>query len=308
MDMLRIVDDEPLAATADGSSQGADLSSDLGPEAAEALSSEAFQKLLQEVQASTSSEQQASKDFALVSPEPGFCVKTDMEHGGKVFINVCHSAQVPSPPSVSDEEISMAIANLDNSKFSIPMSAGGEHIEVDNAGKPCSVYDVIINSDVLTQLENRLGMRDFLLELVLSLLEAKHGLSLNREYKLMKRRKNMGSLQPQYCRVKKRKVAEVGRPMKLMEELEAEAEAGSDQPELAGETPRHRLTKEPEENPEFLILEVETPGLLRLHARPNVYFLHLDLPTPVIATEVSAQFNRRTATLTVVMPVAKSNS
>lgn len=94
------------------------------------------------------------------------------------------------------------------------------------AGVACTAYDAIVNSDVLTTLNEREGMREFLLELVMAHIETKHGVALNRgwswsasravvlnpplliswyrspAYTLLKRRKVMGTLQPQVCRVK----------------------------------------------------------------------------------------------------------
>eukprot|EP00045_Choanoeca_perplexa_P014275 m.166799 g.166799 ORF g.166799 m.166799 type:complete len:308 (-) comp16631_c0_seq4:4622-5545(-) len=278
----------------------------------EALSSESVQQLLQEVEASfqeDSTKQQP--EFQMVAPTAGFCVKTDAEHGGKYFVNLCHSDKVPSPPAIADEELALAIAHMDNSRFNVPMSLGQEHTEVDKAGKPCIAYDVIINSDVFAQLDEREGMRDFLLELMLSYIESKHGIQLNRHYTILKRRKVMGVLQPQWCRVKT-KVRELSKPVKLMEEQTVEEGVPT-----SGVEPIYTLLKEPETAPEFLILEVELPKLtsaatlaldvasdcVRVHARPDVYFLELELDHVVKASATMAQFNRRTQVLTITLQV-----
>lgn len=54
----------------------------------------------------------ASKDSQQVHPIPGFVVKTRLEEsledypaGMKVFINICHSKEIPAPPLCSDQEI-----------------------------------------------------------------------------------------------------------------------------------------------------------------------------------------------------------
>lgn len=119
----------------------------------------------------------------------------------------CAHQQIPSPPSISDEELALVIAHGDNSRFSVPMSVSDGHTEVDNgtaargartspvagrqcstrrrpfsptAGVACTAYDVLVNSHVLSTLDEREGMREFLLELIIAHIEIKHSVALNR--------------------------------------------------------------------------------------------------------------------------------
>jgi hypothetical protein len=46
--------------------------------------------------------------------------------------------QIPSPPAVSDEDLTIALAMMDNSKYRIPMSVGPAHAETDNSA--CSWF------------------------------------------------------------------------------------------------------------------------------------------------------------------------
>lgn len=105
------------------------------------------------------------------------------------------------------------------------------------AGVACTAYDVVVNSNVVEVLKEREGMREFVLELMISHIETKHSVALNRgedkilfyfrlestieslqqcdcflgaEYKILKNRKVMGVLQPQVCRVKN-KVKEISK-------------------------------------------------------------------------------------------------
>jgi hypothetical protein len=49
----------------------------------------------------------------------------------KVFVNVCHSPYIPSPPLASDEEIQQALLNQDNSKYRVPLSLSPPRSDVD---------------------------------------------------------------------------------------------------------------------------------------------------------------------------------
>ncbi len=111
--------------------------------------------------------------------------------------------KIPAPPAITDEELAHVIASEDNSRFSVPLSVSEAHTEVDHgervkdhtkpepppplststrlqAGVACTAYDVIVNSDVVPVLQEREGMREFVLELVFSRIEAKHSIALNR--------------------------------------------------------------------------------------------------------------------------------
>ncbi|EGD76689.1 hypothetical protein PTSG_08040 [Salpingoeca rosetta] len=275
----------------------------------------AVQRLVQEIQddQQKSAQQQQQQDVKLITPKPGFCIKTDIESGEKVFLNICHSEDIPAPPSISDEELALVIANEDGTRFRIPMSVGPPHMEPDNTGTPCRAFDAIVNSSVVEQLNEREGMREFVVELVMCQVEAKHNLALNRVYKVMKRRKSMGKPVPQMCRVK-RKIRDVS-----TKDVTVVSEDDAKDSEWKGPQPKYEMYRDPEHgHPEFLVFEFHLDKLrsartvaldvgeerLVVHARPNVYYIDIDIKWPLRPNLTVAQFNRRTRILTVTCVVA----
>lgn len=61
----------------------------------------------------------------------GFCLKTHTSSGEKVFVNVCRSPDIPSPPDLTNQELECLIESENASTFRIPMSLGEPHAEVD---------------------------------------------------------------------------------------------------------------------------------------------------------------------------------
>jgi hypothetical protein len=49
----------------------------------------------------------------------------------KVFINLCHHADIPPPDDITKEELVEVFNSKDPEKFCIPLSIGIEHIETD---------------------------------------------------------------------------------------------------------------------------------------------------------------------------------
>lgn len=124
--------------------------------------------------------QQASK---LVTPTPGFVVKTRghkkaelrsaREDETKYFINVCSHPDVAAP----SEEKRLDESGEEVEGVSVPVSIGPEKLEVDHAGQDCVAVDCIVHPSTM---ENR----EFLCHLVLTYVEKKYGLALDRQFKL----------------------------------------------------------------------------------------------------------------------------
>jgi len=55
-------------------------------------------------------------------------LKTDKS---KVFINLCHHADIPPPDDITKEELVEVFNSKDPEKFCIPLSIGIEHQETD---------------------------------------------------------------------------------------------------------------------------------------------------------------------------------
>lgn len=199
------------------------------------------------------------------------------------------------------------------------MSLGEPHAEVDNAGKGCTAYDVIINDQFYSKTQERQLLLSFLFTVVLEGLEQKYGLLLSRECRVLKNRKAMGTLQEQFVRqAPKPAIFEVennqsGSQKKQPLISEMEEQTVSRAPE-----PKYKIIRDPPEGTvEFLVLEVELPNVrgaggvlldvgedrVVIDTRPRIYHLHIDLPFFVNMEEVGAEFNRSTKILTVTLPV-----
>jgi hypothetical protein len=61
----------------------------------------------------------------------GMCVKTHTEAGDKVFINICHTPEVPAPEDISEATLVEIWTSEDHSSFRVPMSIGEGHAEAD---------------------------------------------------------------------------------------------------------------------------------------------------------------------------------
>lgn len=257
-----------------------------------------------------------------VIPQPGFCIKTKTDTEEKVFVNICTSQEIPSPKDISDEQLQTLLQSGDATNYRVPLSLGEPHTEKDNAGKDCSVYDVIISSSFYDTIQKRPLMKDFLLTIILEGLEDKYSLSLCRECKIMKNRKFFGQLPEQTVRGKSKPfIIEVDQKQtksktkrKLVSETIENESTKSPIPE-----PQYTIIREPVDGelPEFLVMEVQLPGVsssrnllldvgedrIVLTARPNLYHFDIDLPFLVNNEETGAQYNKDTKVLSITLPV-----
>lgn len=272
-----------------------------------------LQATQQQQQAGNAAEEQQPTS-QLVEPKPGFCIKTQTDKHDKVFINVCHSELLPDPPKLSDQELAHAIATWDNSKYRIPMSIGEPHAELDVAKQGCTAYDAVMSTDAFNEIKVRAGMREFIIELVISQIEHKFKTLLDRDYNVLTKRRKYGTLEPHRIRTSKKKIAEMTGPG---------SSGGGDGADSTTETdipaPTYTLQKEPAEGrPEFYVLEVELPTIrsskalaldvgedrLELSAHPRKFQLGLNFEWPLEAKETGAQFDKKRHVLTVTLTVA----
>jgi hypothetical protein len=128
-------------------------------------------------------------ESVFVVPEPHFAIKTsrpDPAGGGgpplKFFINVCSSDQVPP----LREMTKLDEAGQEQRGIHVPVSVGPLKKEVDRAGAPCEVVDVVVHPGVAGDCERdgTGGMRHFVVDLALQYVERKYAVALSREYKL----------------------------------------------------------------------------------------------------------------------------
>lgn len=92
-----------------------------------------FQELLLKASKELQQAQTARPESTQIQPKPGFCIKTNSPEG-KVFINICHSASIPPPADVTEDEL-LQMLEEDQAGFRIPMSLGEPHAELD--ASPC---------------------------------------------------------------------------------------------------------------------------------------------------------------------------
>lgn len=70
----------------------------------------------------------------------GICIKIfKTDDKTKVFINLCHHADIPPPEDITKEELIEVLSSKDPEKYCVPLSIGTEHDEVDK----CKSYSII---------------------------------------------------------------------------------------------------------------------------------------------------------------------
>ncbi|GFG30476.1 hypothetical protein Cfor_08103 [Coptotermes formosanus] len=261
--------------------------------------------------------QQTDHPWKLVKPAPGMCVKTHTESGDKVFINVCHTPEVPAPEDISEAALVEIWTSEDHSSFRVPISIGEGHAETDKAGNPTVAYDVAINREFYKKTENSKVFLTFLLTVVMEGLKDKYSLHLQTEdYVILKNRKVMGDLLPH--RIRQGGQRKPAGP--LIQEMTPPISVSSCEPQ-------YRICQEPPqaELPDYLLAEffmkdltsshgltldvgedrivLDSPGLVGQRA----YKLDVFIPYSVDQDRCSASFNTDTKILTLKMPVIATN-
>uniref|UniRef100_A0A1E1XS72 PIH1 domain-containing protein 1 n=1 Tax=Amblyomma sculptum TaxID=1581419 RepID=A0A1E1XS72_AMBSC len=135
-----------------------------------------------------------------IKPRPGFCVKLkDTSTGAKLFINVCHTPELPEPRDIDDEELIHILESEDPTSYRVPLSLGLPHEEVDKSGGQCMAYDVIINEAFFRKVSSNELFKTFLITVALDGIEDKYGVNPDREtYVVLKNRPYVGAM-PDHC-------------------------------------------------------------------------------------------------------------
>lgn len=122
-----------------------------------------------------------------IEPEPYFVVKArTLADGSKAFINMMGSPKIGAPGDWSNatmpDHVAEAMAKLeegggefderDAQAVRFPLSLSEPRVEKDKAGAPCTVYDCVLNDDIMqvTMQQSPGGrkLRGFVIELVLN--------------------------------------------------------------------------------------------------------------------------------------------
>ncbi|MCI4384694.1 hypothetical protein PGIGA_G00041530 [Pangasianodon gigas] len=217
----------------------------------------------------------------VIRPQPGLCVKTfSLPDKQKVFVNICQSADVPPPPPISHDALVELLESDDPTGYKVPMSLGEAHAEMDNNSNSCTVYDVVINEEFFQKCQKDSLFQQFVIAVSLEGLENKYKLQLNRDIKILKNRKFMGSLTEQNIRTKSKPV---------IQEISSECGKQLRSWHLWWQTTQ------------FL-----GEDRLVLNARPSLFYLDIFLPFLIDQENSGAQYNTDTQVLTVTMPVISS--
>ena len=155
----------------------------------------------------------------MVTPNAGFVIKSYVEDGKKVFINVCYADEIegptlydaPAPLETEGEESNERGIVPHNETdapppFRIPLSLSEMREDEDASGNKSSVWDACVGTDTLKRALDDASFRDFLVELCLQWVESKSSLLLSRDVKLPKLRAKGTLVQH---RVRKRKEAAI---------------------------------------------------------------------------------------------------
>ncbi|XP_051631314.1 PIH1 domain-containing protein 1 isoform X4 [Manacus candei] len=237
-----------------------------------------------------------------VTPQPGLCVKTRTATGDKVFVNVCHSGEVPPPPALNPPGLQRLLRDPPgpDGAFRIPMSLGEPHAELDRGGRGCTAYDVVVNSGFFRTLQTDPLYLEFFLTVAMEGLSEKYGVELELTgWRVLKNRRFLGSISAQNIRA---------RPQPRIQELQGPTEP-----------PQFVVVAEPSaQHPEVLqarvlLPQIEGAGSLWLGlseerlvlARPpgGAALLELGLPRPADPARGRARFHRRSKVLTVTVPL-----
>lgn len=276
----------------------------------------------------------AGPQSKVVTPIPGMCVKLRRatEDHGKVFINLCHTKEIPAPEDIDEKRLmELWNASTETCEYRVPLSIGEVRHEPDKSGQPADVYDVAVNTTFFGKVETTSIFRMFVIDVIMQGIEDKFHIELEKEdYVIMKNRKAMGTIPGHRVRVGDRAPGSEGKPaVPLVQELSTRytatprASTSPVTPVSAADAvkPDFRLLKEPCQGPakafvaqiklptvvsaSQVTLDVGEDRLVLSGGHPTSYHLDMFLPSCVAQSFTTANFNNMDRILTVTMPVVQ---
>ncbi|GET92951.1 hypothetical protein, conserved [Leishmania tarentolae] len=139
--------------------------------------------------------------WMFILPDPGFCIKTNVAGGAKVFINVCQHVRIGEPVPMEPENGSAGDADTAEMRYRIPISCGQARPDQDKGGKPCKVYDVIVNPSTIERCGKDHEFRRFVAALCMQWIKQKSEPTLNADEFRNLNFKCKGTLEPQRIRL-----------------------------------------------------------------------------------------------------------
>ncbi|CAH0387362.1 unnamed protein product [Bemisia tabaci] len=283
---------------------------------------------------------QESSPFKLVKPNPGFCVKFRVRDNRKVFINVCHTEELPAPRDISEDELAEIIQSEEIPDFKIPMSIGDPHEEVDKSGGSATAYDIAINSKFFKKIQDSKSFNFLFLMIAIEGVENKFNIELNNDYTILQNRKFLGNLQ--YHRIRQTQTEKQEKKQKcLIEEIppttSVDKKRSGREISPSQSTEGFNLMRsidqpipQKESRTNFRILELEVEGKkyyiveayfskivdsteislnigedrLLVNSKKGSVLADTFFKSNVVANECRCQFNTKCQVLTIIAPIA----
>ncbi|KAJ3286713.1 PIH1 domain-containing protein 1 [Rhizoclosmatium sp. JEL0117] len=337
--LLAAVDAAEKAAAASNGGAGANQNLPF-PDAADPNAMKAVLAAL----AAKAKPQNQSDGMMQIKPKPGLVIKShlaktkeDWKEGMKVFINLCHSPDIPPPPTMDYEEVARAMLENDNVSFKVPLSLSAPRMDKDKAGKLCLVFDAACNTTPYEHCIKNASFHAFMVTLCCEWIESKHEITLSRDISFPKL-KSKGEISVHTIR-KQAKSIITEMPKSGVSAVSGGGQSGpvetqSSLPATAKTTPvsnsnavipHHEVFAEPPTGaPEFLVARISLPQLTTIKncitldveskkiilspvgKTAEVYkLLEVDLEHSVVIEEVGAQFDLSTRTLTITLVCEK---
>lgn len=140
----------------------------------------------------------SSGQWMYVLPTAGFCIKCKAAGGAKIFINIAQHEKIAEPAPMPPEKNE---AGEEETRFRVPLSCAAARPGKDKSGKPCKIYDVIVNPSTIARTTEDHEFRRFVAALCMQWIQQKYEPTLNVDEFGNLNFKVKGTLEPQRIRL-----------------------------------------------------------------------------------------------------------